>query len=64
MGFKGLCPPGLGLTCYAEIAVVLMEVLPRLLPSMDSQVASLITVVRVQWMQSIVASTGTSGPRF
>jgi hypothetical protein len=32
MGSEGLCPPGLSLTRYAEIAVVLMEVLPCLLP--------------------------------
>ncbi len=34
MRFKGLCPPGLGLPRYAEIAGALMEVLPRLLPEM------------------------------
>ncbi len=45
MGFEGLCSPGLGLPRYAEIAVALMEILPRLLPTTDSQVASLITVV-------------------
>ncbi len=49
MGFEGLCPPGLGLPQYAEIAGALMEVLPRLLPEMDSQVTSLVTVV---WAES------------
>ncbi len=48
MGFEGLCPPGLGLPRYAEIAGALMEVLPRLLPEMDSQVTSLVTVVRAE----------------
>jgi hypothetical protein len=48
MGFKGLCPPGLGLPQYAEIAGALMEVPPRLLPEMDSQVTSLVTVVRAE----------------
>jgi len=48
MGFEGLCPPGLGLPRYAEIAGVLMEVLPRLLPELDSQVTSLVTVVRAE----------------
>ena len=48
MGFEGLCPPGLGLPQYAEIAGVLMEVLPRLLPDLDSQVTSLVTVVRAE----------------
>ena len=45
MGFEGLCPPGLGLPRYAEIAGVLMEVLPRMLPEIDSQITSLVTVV-------------------
>ena len=48
MGFEGLCPPGLGLPCYAEIAVALMEILPRILPTGHSQMASLITVVRAE----------------
>jgi hypothetical protein len=48
MGFEGLCPPGLGLPRYAEIAGALMEVLPCLLPEMDSQVTSLATVVRAE----------------
>jgi len=47
-GFEGLCPPGLGLQRYAEIAGVLMEVLPRLLPTSDSQVTSLVTVVQAE----------------
>ena len=47
-GFEGLCPPGLGLQRYAEIAGVLMEVLPRLLPTSDSQVTLLVTVVRAE----------------
>jgi hypothetical protein len=45
MGFEGLCPPGLGLPWYAKIATDLMEVLPCLLPDVDSQVTSLVTVV-------------------
>jgi hypothetical protein len=48
MGFEALCPPGLGLPRYAKIAVALMEILPQLLPNNDSQIASLITVVRVE----------------
>jgi hypothetical protein len=48
MGFEGLCPPGLGLPWYAKIATDLMEVLPRLLPDVDSQVTSLMTVVRAE----------------
>ena len=49
MGFEGLCPPGLGLSQYAEIASVLMEIIPQLLPTMDSQVLSLVSVV---WAES------------
>jgi hypothetical protein len=48
MGFKGLCPPGLGLPQYMEIASVLMEVIPRLFPTTDSQVSSLVSVVRTE----------------
>ena len=48
MGFKGLCPPGLCLPRYATIATVLMEVLPRLLSNVDSQVTSPVTVVRAE----------------
>jgi hypothetical protein len=47
MGFEALCPPGLGLPCYAEIARALMEILPRLLPRGDTQVTFL---VNVTWM--------------
>jgi hypothetical protein len=48
MGFEGLCPPGLGLPRYAKIATILMEVLPCLLPNVDSQVTSLATVVQAE----------------
>jgi hypothetical protein len=48
MGFEGLCLPGLGLPRYEEIAGVLVEVLPRLLPDLDSQVTSSVTVVRAE----------------
>ena len=47
-GFEGLCPPGLGLQRYAEIAGVLMEVLPCLLPDSDFQVTLLVTLVRAE----------------
>ncbi len=47
-GFEGLCPPGLGLPRYAEVASVLMEIIPRLLPTTDSQVSSLVSVVRAE----------------
>ena len=48
MGFEGLCLPGLGLPCYAEIVSVLMEILPSLLLDRDSQVPSMVTVVRAE----------------
>jgi hypothetical protein len=44
-GFEGLCPRGLGLPRYTEIAGVMMEVIPCLLPTYDSQVMLLVTVV-------------------
>ncbi len=40
-----LCPPGLGLLRYVEIAGVMMEVIPCSLPTFDSQVTLLVTVV-------------------
>jgi hypothetical protein len=49
MGFKALCPPGLGVPNYAAIAGVLLEVLPKLLPKSESQITTLITVI---WMES------------
>ena len=48
MGFEALCPPGLGLPKYAAIARVLLEVLPRLLPKSDTQVSSIINMVRME----------------
>ena len=48
MGFEALCPPGLGIPRYAAIARVLMELLPRLLPRSDTQVSSLINMVRME----------------
>ena len=32
--FEGLCPPGLGLFCYAAMCKALMELLPWLIPSL------------------------------
>jgi hypothetical protein len=48
MGFEGLCPLGLGLPWYAGIAGVMMEVIPRLLPTYDSQVTLLVMVVHAE----------------
>ena len=48
MGFEALCPPGLGLPKYAAIAAVMMELLPRLLPRSDTQVSSLVNMVRAE----------------
>jgi hypothetical protein len=42
MGFKVLCPPGLGLPCYVKIPRVLMEIFPRFLSRTDTHIASLI----------------------
>jgi hypothetical protein len=48
MGFEALCPPGLGIPRYAMISRVLMEVLPRLLPRSDTQISTLINMVRME----------------
>ena len=48
MGFEALCPPGLGISRYAMISRVLMELLPRLLPRSDTQISSLINMVRME----------------
>jgi hypothetical protein len=48
MGYKALCPPGMGLLRYATIARVLMEILPRLLPKAHTCVTSLINMVRME----------------
>ena len=48
MGFEALCPPGLGIPRYAQISRVLMEVLPRLLPRSDTQISTLINMVRME----------------
>ncbi len=45
MGYKALCPPGLGILRYKAIARVLLEVLPQLLSKTNSQVLALVTVV-------------------
>jgi hypothetical protein len=45
MGFEGLCPPGLGLPLHADIAGVMMEVIPCLHLTYDSQVTLLVRVV-------------------
>ncbi len=63
MGFEGLCPPGLGLPRYAEIAGALMEVLPRLLPDMDSQVTLLVTVVLLDSCSQSLTIHGVRGIR-
>ncbi len=44
--FEGLFVPGLGTECYADCAAALMEVLPRLIPTLDSEVQVAISAVR------------------
>lgn len=48
MVFEALCLLGLGLPKFASIAGVMMEVLPRLLPRTDTQVTSLLNMVRME----------------
>jgi hypothetical protein len=46
MGYEALCPPGLGIRRYARIGRVMIEVLPRILPKLHSQVNTIIAMVR------------------
>ena len=48
MGYEALCPPGLGLPCYAAIAQVLMEILPWLLLKTHTRISSLINIVQME----------------
>jgi hypothetical protein len=48
LGFEGLCPPGLGVHCYADICCALMEVLPRLLPCSISRVSTAVLITRAE----------------
>jgi hypothetical protein len=44
--FEGLFVPDLGTECYADCAAALMEVLPRLIPTLDLEVQAAILAVR------------------
>ena len=47
--FEGLCPPGLGLLCYAAMGKALMELLPWVLPgTISPQVNVALTLVRYE----------------
>jgi hypothetical protein len=48
MGFKALCPLGLGTPKYAAIARVLLKVLPKFLPKTNTQINTLITLVHME----------------
>jgi hypothetical protein len=48
IGLKALCPPGFGYPCYAIMARVMMELLLCLLPRTDTQMMSLINMVRME----------------
>jgi hypothetical protein len=43
--FEGLCPPGIGTHRYAEVGSALMDILPRLLPTTESEITSAIATV-------------------
>jgi hypothetical protein len=47
MGSEALCPPGLGIQRYATIARVLMEILPKILPHSNTQINSIVNMVRM-----------------
>ena len=48
MGYEALCVPGTGLSCYPIAACVLLELLPRLLPTTNNEVSSLINMVPME----------------
>ncbi len=43
--YEGLFPPGLGTAAYAECCTVLLEILPRLLPTTHSEIAAKFSAV-------------------
>ena len=43
--YEGLFPPGLGTDAYAECCAAVLEVLPRLLPTTNTEVAAMISAV-------------------
>jgi hypothetical protein len=47
LGFEGLCPPGLGTHCYAEICRAMMEIIPHLFPFF-SRVTMAISTIQVE----------------
>ena len=48
MGYEALCVPGTGLSRYPIAACILLELLPRLLPTTNDKVSSLINMVRME----------------
>ncbi len=45
LGFEGLCPPGIGIYRYADVATALMDVLPRVMPELISCLGMIIAAV-------------------
>jgi hypothetical protein len=45
LSFEGLCPPGIGIYRYADVATALMDVLPRDMPERISCLGTIIAVV-------------------
>jgi hypothetical protein len=43
--YEGLFPPGLGMDTYTECSAVVLEILPRLLPTSHTEVTALISAV-------------------
>ncbi len=46
LGFEGLCPPGIGIYRYADVAMAWMDVLPRVMPERISRLGTMIAVVQ------------------
>ena len=47
LGFEGLCPPGLGCSCYANICRATMEAFPWLLPNLN-RVSTVVSTTRAE----------------
>ncbi len=45
LGFEGLCPPGMGIYRYADVATALMDVVPRVMPEQITHLGMIIAVV-------------------
>ncbi len=45
LGFEGLCPTGIGIYRYADVATALMDILPGVMPERISHLGMIIAAV-------------------